>query len=173
MSRSPLAAQTAHRPGRSNWRTATKRQILGNFSGQPGGNNDSSKIDGTNIHHVRLMIDGMQEKHDQMVAFLKSDLEDNKLEQAECLSTGLIKLSKSVRNMSVRDFNRQYKCDLLALLKSKDGVVLSGASLPAAGKPPTMDINKKRCYETPAPRMQRPAQLNTIMRTARRGEDLL
>jgi hypothetical protein len=124
-----------------------------------------------------MVIDGMQEKHDQMVAFLKSDLEDNKLEQEECLSTGLIKLPRAIRNMSVRDFNRQHNCDLLALLKSKDGVVLSSITAPpaAAGKPPVMaDANKlKRCYETPLPRMRRPAQMNTIMRTARRGEGLL
>ena len=170
MSRSPLA-QTAQRSGPSNWRTATKRQILGNFSGQSG-NDDSSKIDGSNAHHVRLVIDGMQEKYDQIVSDLKSDLEDNKLEQGECLSTGLMKLTKSVRSMSVRDFNRQYKCNLLSLLKSKDGVVLSGSSVPASGKPLMMDANKKRCYETPAPNMRRPAQLNTILRTARRGEGL-
>jgi hypothetical protein len=114
----------------------------------------------------------MQEKYDQIVSDLKSDLEDNKLEQGECLSTGLMKLTKSVRSMSVRDFNRQYKCNLLSLLKSKDGVVLSGSSVPASGKPLIMDANKKRCYETPAPNMRRPAQLNTILRTARRGEGL-
>jgi hypothetical protein len=177
MSRSPLAQTAQQRSGHSNWRTATKRQILGNFASQPGGgNSDSSKIDGANVHHVRLVIDGMQEKHDQMVAFLKSDLEDNKLEQEECLSTGLIKLPKAIRNMSIKDFNRQHSCDLLALLKSKDGVVLSGATsqpgLHAPGRPPMMDANKKRCYETPVPRMRRPAQVNTILRTVRRGEEL-
>ena len=157
------------RPGRTNWRAATKRQILGNFVA--GSNNKGdSKIDGTNAHHVRLVIDGMQEKHDQIVAFLKSDLEDNKLEQEECLSTGLIKLPKAIRTMTVEDFDRQYSCDLLALLKSKDGVVAKGAvgNAPAA----VVDATKKRCYETPAPRMRRPAQLNTVMRTARRGEGL-
>ena len=174
MSRSPLAQTTR---GRSNWRTATKRQILGNFAEQPeGASQDSSKIDGTNVHHVRLVIDGMQEKYDQILTFLKSDLDNHKLEQEECLSTGLIKLSKNIRNMKVKDFNSKYSCDLLALLKSKDGVVLSGSSrqsLPPSGKPPAVDATKKRCYETPAPRFRRPGQLNTVMRTARRGEGLL
>jgi len=178
MSRSPLA-QTVQRPGRKNWRTATKQQILGNFKSQPiggGGIDSSSKTDGSNADYVRLMIEGMQEKHDQMVAFLKSDLDDNKLEQEEFLSTGLIKLPRAVRTMSVKDFNRKHSCDLLALLKSKDGVVLAGTSqqsLPSAiasAKPPMMDAKKKRCFETPAPRTRRPAQVNTILRTARRGE---
>lgn len=168
MSRSPLAAQKAQRPGRSNWRTATKRQILSNFESKTNGGNDS-KIDGTNVHHVRLLIAGMKEKHDQLVAFLKSDLEDNKLEQEECLSTGLIKLPKAIRNMSVKDFNRQHNCDLLALLKSKDGVVLSSNAQKSKNSP---DANKKRMYETPLPSMRRPPQINTILRTARRGEEL-
>lgn len=167
MSRSPLA-QTAHRPGRNNWRTATKRQILGNFSGENGGKNEAPKIDGTDKAHVRLVLEGMQRRYDQIVADLKSELEDNKLDQEECLSTGLVKISKNVRNMRVSDFNRQYKCDLLSILKSKDGVVLSGGA-----KPPVVDAKKKRCFETPAPGMRRPGQLNTIMRTARRGEELL
>ena len=159
------------RPGRTNWRAATKRQILGNFAAGGAGSSADAKIDGTNAHHVRLLIDGMQEKHDQIVAFLKSDLEDNKLEQENCLSTGLIKLPKAIRNMTVKDFNRQHSCDLLSLLKSKDGVVLKAAA--PATTAVAANANNKRCYETPVPRMrQRAAQLNTILRTARRGEGL-
>mmetsp|Transcript_103078 Transcript_103078/g.210197 ORF Transcript_103078/g.210197 Transcript_103078/m.210197 type:complete len:258 (-) Transcript_103078:191-964(-) len=176
MSRSPLA-QTAQRPGRNNWRQATKRQILGNFANPAGrgesysssSSSSSGKIDGSNADHVKLVIDRLQEKHDQIVTFLKSDLEDCKLEQEEFLSTGLIKLPRAVRNMSVRDFNRQHSCNLLALLKSKDGVVVAG---PAPKNPSGIDANKKRCYETPAVRMRRPPQLGSILRTARRGEGL-
>ena len=169
MSRSPLA-QTTQRPGRNNWRTATKRQILGNFSGENGGKNEAPKIDGTDKEHVRLLLEGLQKRYDHLVADLKSELEDNKFDQDECLSTGLIKLPRAVRNMSVRDFNRQHSCNLLALLKSKDGVVVAG---PAPKNPSGIDANKKRCYETPAVRMRRPPQLGSILRTARRGEGLL
>jgi len=166
MSRSPLA-QTTQRPGRNNWRTATKRQILGNFSGENGGKNEAPKIDGTDKEHVRLLLEGLQKRYDHLVADLKSELEDNKFDQDECLSTGLIKLSANVKKMKVSDFNRLYKCNLLSILKSKDGVVLSGGS-----KPLVVDAKKKRCFETPAPGMRPPGQLNTIMRTARRGEEL-
>ena len=227
MSRSPLS-QTVQRPARNNWRDATKRQILGNFTttttdksttGENNGYNgygsgsssSQNKIDGNNADHIKLLIEGLQEKHDQMIAFLKSDLEDCKLEQEEALSTGLIKLPKAVRNMSVKEFNRQHhSCDLLALLKSKDGVVLQSRLAAAGGAATTgaasknntdlhtnynnntteqqksqavvgnmksssavLDANKKRCYETPLPRMRRPgAQMGTILRTARRGEGL-
>lgn len=125
-----------------------------------------------------MLIEGLQEKHDQMIAFLKSDLDDCKLEQEEVLSMGLIKLPKAARNMSVRDFNRQHGFDLLALLKSKDGVVLSKNSSSISNinntKPVAMmDAKKKRCFETPAPQMRHPgAPMATLLRTARRGEGL-
>lgn len=172
MSRSPLASASRPVAAHNNWRTATKRQILGNF--QASSNSSSSaKIDGSNSDHIRLMIEGLQEKHDQMVAFLKSDLDDCKLEQEETLSTGLIKLPKNVRNMSVREFNNLHDCDLLALLKSKDGVVLSSMNAGASKKVNAIDANKKRCYETPAPRGRLPgAGMATVLRTARRGEGL-
>mmetsp|Transcript_13191 Transcript_13191/g.30775 ORF Transcript_13191/g.30775 Transcript_13191/m.30775 type:complete len:258 (-) Transcript_13191:445-1218(-) len=176
MSRSPLAAQTAPRPARSNWRVATKRQILGNFQpGSPSSSSSSAKIDGSNTDHIKMLIEGLQAKHDQMIAFLKSDLDDCKLEQEEVLSTGLIKLPKAVRNMSVRDFNRQHGCDLLALLKSKDGVVVSKDNITSLNINKTatgLDANKKRCYETPAPQMRRPGAMGTVLRTARRGEGI-
>ena len=212
MSRSPLSQTT--KMG-SNWRTATKRQILGNFTSSKSGGEQSSssmasstsrRMDGSNADHIRSMIEGLQEKHDQMIAFLKSDLEDCKLEQEEVLSTGLIKLPKSVRNMSIKDFNQQHSCDLLSLLKSKDGVVLAGtaaaavvsnnhnnnnnnkdhlagqvgAAAHAAGVGSNNSNNynskdatkKKRCFETPAPRMRGGHAPRTILRTARRGEGL-
>ena len=214
MSRSPLSQTT--KMG-SNWRTATKRQILGNFTSSKSGGEQSSssmasstsrRMDGSNADHIRSMIEGLQEKHDQMIAFLKSDLEDCKLEQEEVLSTGLIKLPKSVRNMSIKDFNQQHSCDLLSLLKSKDGVVLAGTAAAAAvvsnnhnnnnnkdylagqvgaaahaagvGNNSSSNNNynskdatkKKRCFETPAPRMRGGHPPRTILRTARRGEGL-
>jgi hypothetical protein len=203
MSRSPLSQTT--KMG-SNWRTATKRQILGNFTSKSGESSSTSssslKMDGSNADHIRSMIEGLQEKHDQMIAFLKSDLDDCKLEQEEVLSTGLIKLPKSVRNMSIKDFNQQYSCDLLSLLKSKDGVVLAGAAVSnnnhinnnnkdhlagqvgaaahAAGVGNNNNNNnnskdatkKKRCFETPAPRMRGAHPPRTTIRTARRGEGL-
>jgi hypothetical protein len=159
-------------------------------------------MDGSNADHIRSMIEGLQEKHDQMSAFLKSDLDDCKLEQEEVLSTGLIKLPKSVRNMSIKDFNQQHSCDLLSILKSKDGVVLAGAAVSnnnhnnsnnnskdhlagqvgaaahAAGVGDNNNNNgkdatkKKRCFETPAPRMRGAHPPRTILRTARRGEGL-
>ena len=81
-----------------------------------------SAIDGSNSDHVKLLLEDLKTKYDQMTALLKAELVDTKMQQEEALSAGLMKLPKSIRQMSVREFNRSYKCDILSLLKSKDGV---------------------------------------------------
>mmetsp|Transcript_50386 Transcript_50386/g.57043 ORF Transcript_50386/g.57043 Transcript_50386/m.57043 type:complete len:93 (+) Transcript_50386:1-279(+) len=84
-----------------------------------------------------------------------------------------MKLPKAVRNMSIQAFNAQHSCDLLSLLKSKDGVVVAGTGTGAgaaggvskknmhmnmnmnmhdhANDIHNKDATKKRCFETPAP----------------------
>jgi len=100
--------------------------------------------------------------------------------------------------MSIQAFNAQHSCDLLSLLKSKDGVVVAGTTGAAgtgtaggvskknmhmnmnmndhANDIHNKDATKKRCFETPAPsRMRRvgwSAAPGTVLRTARRGEGI-
>jgi Nbl1 / Borealin N terminal len=171
MSRSPLQAH------QNRWRTATKRQILGNFSSQT---NSPVPVDGSNSAHVTMMINDLQQKYDQIVMALQSELENHKMEQEEVQSTGLIKLPKAVRSMTVKEFNQHHSCDLLALLKSKDGVhVAKGKSgNDSMTTSSTSDAaGKKRDFqhavlETPAPRTRQDVPA-TAVRTARRGEGLL
>jgi len=210
MSRSPLSATIMVSSTSShNWRTAkSKRQQLAlgknnNNTGGGGGGGNGGSSTSKNImsgngrtkntkHHsdqdIHVMIDGLKEKHAQMLVFLKSELEDCKLEQEEVLSTGLMKLPKAVRNMSIQAFNAQHSCDLLSLLKSKDGVVVTGTGTgvgTVSKKNMQMndndndmnnkDATKKRCFETPAPRNRRVgwgAAPGTVVRTARRGEGI-
>mmetsp|Transcript_20453 Transcript_20453/g.22820 ORF Transcript_20453/g.22820 Transcript_20453/m.22820 type:complete len:311 (-) Transcript_20453:376-1308(-) len=214
MSRSPLSATIMVSTTSShNWRTAkSKRQQLAlgkNNNNNTGGvgtggastsNNKMSdegrKNNNNSDAEIKVMIGGLKEKHEQLLVFLKSELEDCKLEQEEVLSTGLMKLPKAVRNMSIQAFNAQHSCDLLSLLKSKDGVVVAGTGTAGTGtaggvvskKNMHMNMNehandihnkdatKKRCFETPAPsRMRRvgwSAAPGTVLRTARRGEGI-
>jgi len=209
MSRSPLSATIMVSTTSShNWRTAkSKRQQLAknnNGVGTGGASTSNKKMSEEEgrikkkNHHsdqdMQVMIGGLKEKHEQLLVFLKSELEDCKLEQEEVLSTGLMKLPKAVRNMSIQAFNAQHSCDLLSLLKSKDGVVVvagTGAAGTGAGvvskKNMNMNMNdhandihnkdatKKRCFETPAPRMRHvgwSAAPGTVLRTARRGEGI-
>ncbi|KAG7345573.1 cell division cycle-associated protein 8 [Nitzschia inconspicua] len=173
MSRSPLQAQ------QNRWRSATKRQILGNFSSHT---NSPVPVDGSNSEHIKMLITQLEQKYDQIVIALKSELENYKMEQEEVQSTGLIKLPKAVRNMTVKEFNQQHSCDLLALLKSKDGVhvakiksensgsVTSFMVDDAAGKK-KRDFQQHAVMETPAPRSRQDVPA-TAVRTARRGEGL-
>ena len=205
MSRSPLSATIMVSSTSShNWRTAkSKRQQLAlgknnNNTGGGGGGSTSNTMSEkgrtkNKKHHsdqdIHMMIGGLKEKHAQMLVFLKSELEDCKLEQEEVLSTGLMKLPKAVRNMSIQAFNAQHSCDLLSLLKSKDGVVVTGTGTGVgtgtAGVVSKKNMNdddmnnkdatKKRCFETPAPRNRRVgwgAAPGTVVRTARRGEGI-
>jgi hypothetical protein len=72
-----------------------------------------------------------------------------------------MKLPKSIRQMSVRDFNQAHNCDILAVLKGKDGVKLT---------------NKRDCTvavaATPAPRSRKAADPASALRTKKRGEVL-
>jgi hypothetical protein len=141
-------------------------------------------VDGSNPDHVKMMIDELQGKYDKIVSVLQSELEDSKMVQEETLSTGLLKLPKAVRNMTVKEFNQQHSCDLLAILRSKDGVVVASkmnsqnpsGNASVASSIATEAAGKKRDYqmsgmETPAP-YRRNDQPTTAMRTARRGEGL-
>lgn len=177
MSRSPIASQQQNQ-----WRAAAKRQILGNFAAKA--TSSPVPIDGSNAGHVKSIIDDLQAKYDEIITLLKSDLEDCKGQQEEAHKTGLIKLPKSVRNMAVKEFNDAYGCNLLALLKSKDGVVLAKSSMKSAtaaaaassvaGHKRDLPNSTASGLETPAPTRRNPAAgSQTALRTARRGEGLL
>jgi hypothetical protein len=166
MSRSPLQSE------RKQWRSATKRQILGGFSNNQ--TNSPVPVDGSNPQHVQMMIKDLEQKYNQMVVSLRTGLEDYHVESEAARSTGLMKIPTAVRNMTVKDFNKKYSCDLLSLLKSKDGVRVSDKKPRSASE----HAGQKRDYQhsvmqTPAPRIRGQEIPATAVRTARRGEGLL
>lgn len=135
--------------------------------------NNEPEFDGTNQEHVKILLEGLSHKYEQIVANLKADFMDAKLQQEEALNIGLMKLPKAIRHMSVKDFNGAHQCDILSLLKSKDGVLRS--QRPSIG-PDTS--GKKRDFQmavaaTPAPRSRNNECPNTDLRTVRKGEVLL
>ena len=141
------------------WHSTSKRQNMSAWRDEK----SDAVIDGSNADHVKLLLEDLQTKHDQMINLLKADLVDTKMQQEEALSTGLMRLPKSIRQMTVREFNQAHNCDILALLKGKDGVK------PKAMKP--RDYNMA-VAATPAPRTRNPNAPNSVLRTARRGEGL-
>eukprot|EP00751_Fragilariopsis_kerguelensis_P010254 CAMPEP_0170806562 /NCGR_PEP_ID=MMETSP0733-20121128/32148_1 /TAXON_ID=186038 /ORGANISM="Fragilariopsis kerguelensis, Strain L26-C5" /LENGTH=188 /DNA_ID=CAMNT_0011161375 /DNA_START=145 /DNA_END=707 /DNA_ORIENTATION=- len=161
-----------------NWRTAkSKRQQLAlgkNNNNNTGGvgtggastsNNKMSdegrKNNNNSDAEIKVMIGGLKEKHEQLLVFLKSELEDCKLEQEEVLSTGVAGTGTAGTGTA--------------------GGVVSKKNMHMnmnehANDIHNKDATKKRCFETPAPsRMRRvgwSAAPGTVLRTARRGEGI-
>ena len=131
------------------------------------------EFDGTNQDHVKILLEGLNNKYEEIVANLKADLMDAKLQQEEALNIGLMKLPKAIRQMSVKDFNSSHQCDLLSLLKSKDGVLRSQRSRTSDVSGKKRDFPQMAVAATPAPRSRNRDCPNTELRTVRKGEGLL
>jgi cell division septum initiation protein DivIVA len=144
------------------WQSTTKRQILGAWK-----SGETSEFDGSNAEQVQLLLEDLQAKYDQLVSNLKADLDQHKYQQEETLSTGLVKLPKSIRQMTVSEFNQSHNCDIVAILKSKDGVTTAAAAA---------SIPKKREFEavaaTPSVRPHNPSNPNSVLRTVAKGEGI-
>lgn len=145
------------------WQSTTKRQILGTWK-----SGESSEFDGSNAEQVQLLLEDLHTKYDQLVSILKADLVQHKCQQEENISTGLVKLPKSIRQMTVKDFNQSHNCDILAILKSKDGVTAASAA--------ATSIPKKRDFgavaATPSVRPRNAAIPSSALRTVVKGEGI-
>lgn len=140
-----------------------------------GWNDDKAGMDGSNPEHVKMLQEDLKTKFNQIIANLKADAEDAKGQQEEALGLGLVKLPKAIRQMSVKEFNQTHQCDLLALLKAKDGVLISKDSQyrDLAGK--KREHHNITVAATPAPTRSRtnPDAPMSVLRTARKGEGIL
>ncbi|CAJ1959340.1 unnamed protein product [Cylindrotheca closterium] len=138
------------------------RQVLGNVN-----ENDSSSFDGSKIDQVNALLEDLDGKFDNICSVLKAELNQHKCQQEEILSTELVKLPRSIKQMTVKDFNESHGCDLLAILKSKDGVIPSSN---------TNLIPMKRAFNsvmsTPSIRPSNPALQGSVLRTVRKGEGI-
>lgn len=147
-------------------REAAKRRMQGNFNDDSSASmaNEDSPVDGSNPDHVRLLLEDLDAKFQTHLELLNADLFTLKNEQKSVHNTGMMKLPKSIRQMTIREFNQAHSCDILSLLKSKDGVQMM----------PTNGFKKRDrmpVLETPAPTKFRAQQgPGTILRTVRRGE---
>lgn len=144
------------------WQSNSNRQVLGDLK-----KNDVSHFDGSNIEQVNALLQDLDSKFENICNVLKAELEQHKCQQEEMMTTELIKLPKSIKQMTVKDFNESHGCDLLAILKSKDGVIpTKNANLVP------MKRNFNSVMSTPAIRPRNPANLTSAMRTVRKGEGI-
>ena len=142
------------------WQSNPKRQVLGDLQ-----DNNASDFDGSNMEHVNAMFEDLDDKFENLCTILKAEMEQYNYEQEEMIATELVKLPKAIKQMTVRDFNELHGCDLLAILKSKDGVIpTKNANLIP------MKRNFNAVMTTPAIRPRNPATITSAMRTARKGE---
>lgn len=113
-------------------------------------------LNGAEPEQIQLLVDDLKkEMLDRQKSFLTAEAQTGKQEQHHAYCTGMLKISKSLKKMTVRDFNKAHNCNLLELLST--------------------NVGKKRplkAMETPAPTMQGKAAA-TPSRTVARGEALL
>ena len=133
-------------------REATKRQIMGVFRN----NGNSSDM-------AALAIAELKQQYQQRIEVLKTELDTSKSKQQQVMAAGMVKLSKTIKNMPVREFNALYKCDLLKLVQAVRDEQEAG--------------NKKRSRvpaETPSSSRQGRGSklLETPSRASKRGERL-
>jgi hypothetical protein len=160
------------------FREATKRQIMGVLMDSTNGNNgvepssSSGKLkDMTNENRVSLMVQDLQKGLDRQLDGIKADVATWKQEQVQAHYSGMMKIPKATRQLTVKEFNEKYNCNLLDLLKNVGGnhSALSGH---AFAKPPICGTKRDRALQTPAPTKGRlPMQTpGGTIRTVRKGE---
>lgn len=110
-------------------------------------------------NHLTLVLQDLQESLENRLAILKSQASKAKDAQKQCWVNATVKIRKSVKEMTVKECNLLYKIDLLKLLQE-----------------PVSVSNKRRgvwnALATPAP-CKAPTVMNTVTRTAKRGEAIL
>lgn len=124
----------------------------------------SNNMEITDDHRVSLMIEDLQKGLDRQLEAIQTDLATWKQEQLQAHHSGMMRIPKATRQMTVQEFNEKYHCTLLDLLKN---VRINEASQ----KPPICG-KRERALQTPAPSKGRlPMQTpGGTIRTVQRGE---
>jgi hypothetical protein len=117
-------------------------------------------VDGTKPEQIQFMVDDLRKQMLDRQQVLTTEAQTGKQQQTDAYFSGMFKMSKSLKKMTVRDFNEAHNCSLLELLSMTNDVV-----------------GKKRplvAMETPAPSTMRAGKAAaTPSRTVARGEAIL
>jgi hypothetical protein len=120
----------------------------------------SSAVDYWDRSHMMLLLQELQESLDNRLAILKSQASKAKDAQKQCWVNATVKIRKSIKEMSVQDFNAQYKCDLISLL-TKSETTQRQSVYPMSS-----------VASTPAP-SKMTSKTELAIRTVKRGEEIL
>ena len=157
-------------------RDATKRQILNALDDASSHSSNKpaeylvSQLDGTNPAHIQGLIQDLSEKVSQQQHVLSSEAATGKKEQLGTHVLHMMKLSTRVKKMTVRDFNQEYKCNLL---ESITAISMGGKKRIRPITTTTTSTTTSSELETPAPYKHGRAAQATPSRTVKRGEQVL
>jgi len=158
-------------------RDAAKRQIMGALDDNSSAASSSHKpaeflvknLDGSNAAQVKLLLQDLGEKVMQHQQVLAAEAQRGKKEQLGSHLCSMMKLSSGVKKMTVRDFNQQYKCNLIELVTTNSTAVGGKKRI----RPTNNNNDADKDLETPAP-VKFPAKAQaTPSRTVARGEAIL
>lgn len=156
-----------------------KRQIVGvlmdttNNTVDASGTKSVGVVDGTDKTHVSMMIEDLKNGLNKKLDGIKTDMLTCKQDQYQAYCSGMMKIPKATREMTINEFNAKYKTNLLELLQTAKSNAMSITSTTAKDTFPAPMCGKRDRFETPAPNRGRPMQTpGTIARTVRRGEQM-
>lgn len=116
----------------------------------------SPKFEGNQRDHVEALVHDFRREHEQHMKNIQMEAEKEKQKQKQLHATEMVRIQKSVKQMTVDDFNTYFQCDLLQLIREAQCVVTTtAATLPEGLQTPSFKSKMK--METPS-------------RTIRRGE---
>ena len=125
-------------------------------------------VDGTDKSHVSMMVEDLRNGLNKRLDAIKTDMLTCKQEQYQAHCAGMMKIPKATREMTIKEFNAKYNCNLLELLQT----VKSHATGPVDKDVPAPLCGKRDRFETPAHHRGRPMQTPATVRTVRRGEQM-
>jgi hypothetical protein len=97
-------------------REATLRNTVGVLTDST--NSCGADVDGSNETHVSALIEDLKKGLDRNLKSIREEMERCKHEQLNAHGTGMMKIPKYIKEMSIHDFNQKHACDLLDLLKN-------------------------------------------------------
>jgi hypothetical protein len=163
-------------------RDATKRQILNALDDASSSSSYSnhkpaeylvSHLDGTNASHIQGLIQDLSKKVSQQQNVLVSEAATGKKEQLGTHVIHMMKLSSRVKKMTVREFNQEYKCNLLESIMTAVNTAGGKKRIRPITTTTTTAVSTSTELETPAPHRLAKAAEATPSRTVQRGEQVL
>ena len=119
---------------------------------------------------VNALITDLRKEFVQRLDVLQAEYVASKNKQQQVLASGMVKLNKNIKSMTVREFNALYKCNLLQLVQA---VRENNNNNSANTSSPSKKRDRGMTAETPSHQGIKLKQPQSASRTVRRGEALL